>query len=644
MVNKQKKSQNKLTSTIKVNAKGAGKIFLEDDRIIYIPKENIGTALNDDIVEIHITSKSTDRIQGEVTKIIERSKKNYVGTLDKNPGGRSFIIPDDRRFYMDVFIPNSEVSNIKNKQKVVFEITKWESIRKSPRGKITKVIGKSGTHKTELEAILAEKGFDPDFGNKTLEESRKIEKNFLNDINKEATIRKDMRKIPTFTIDPRTAQDFDDAISVRIIDKNIYEIGIHIADVSHYVKPNTAIDREAKERATSVYMVDRTVPMLPEILSNNICSLKPKVDRLAFSTIAIVTSEGEVKKKWFGKTIIRSNKRFGYMGAQELLEDKSGNLYSELKILRDIARKLKRKRVEHGSILFDKEEVIVELDKKGKPTNISIKPRVETQSIIEEWMLLANRCVAEKVSESVKNKKIAGFAYRIHERPDRSHVIDLANFIKGLGYHLKHNSGKIQGADLNQLFETVSGTNVEDVVKQAALRTMSKAVYTTKNVGHFGLAFGNYTHFTSPIRRYPDILVHRLLEKELKGNKITKKEIDEYQKILEHSSKKEREAERAERDSIKFKQAEFMADKIGRTFSGIITGVTEWGLYVEESKTKTHGLVKISSLGNDFFELDEKNYQLIGTRTKKRFRLGDKVKVKLTRVDIESRNIDFELI
>lgn len=629
---------------IKISNRGLGRIYLDDGRVIEIPKDLTGTALHNDIVNIDIISHGKDKLLGEVTKIIKRSKTSFVGTLEKNPKGRSYIIPDDRRFYFDVYVPNHEIEEISNNQKVVFKIAKWVSARQSPRGKITKILGKKGSNDAEQKSILAESGFDFSFDDKTTNEAKKIESNFIHDLNKELSNRKDIRKIPTFTIDPQTAKDFDDALSVREINKDTFEVGIHIADVSHYVRPDSIIDQVARERATSVYLVDRTIPMLPEELSNEICSLKPNVDRLAFSVIVEVDPQGKIKKKWFGRTVIHSNKRFTYREAQNVLDNNDGPLLKELKIIRNIARNLKKERIKNGSILFDREEVLIDIDKNGKPIKISIKPRMETQSIIEEWMLLANRVVAEYVSEAIKTKKMAGFAYRIHERPDRSHVIDLANFINSLGYHLRHKQGQLKGADLNQLFETISGTDVEDVIKHAALRTMTKAIYTTKNVGHFGLAFGNYTHFTSPIRRYPDLIVHRLLCKKITGKKVSQKEVNEYQKILEHSSEREREAERAERDSIKLKQAEYMENKIGEIFNGIITGVTDWGLYVEEINTKTNGLIKIGTLGNEFFEFDEKNHRLIGTKTRKTFRLGDKITVRLTRVSVEDKAIDFELV
>lgn len=632
-----------LRGNIKLTQKGVGFLDLENDKSYEIPKVLLNTALHGDLVEIKEIKSQGTRPLGEVTKVVTRARNKFVGLIKKDASGQCLFVADDRKMYVNVLISKADGIKIASDDKVLVEIAPWTNPKVHVRGKILEIVGKRGSHETEIKSILLESGFTNSFSANTEREAEKFKAEFEKDLQNELSHRRDMRAIPTFTIDPKKAKDFDDAISVKKLSDSKFEIGIHIADVSHYVRVGSFLDNEARDRATSVYLVDRTIPMLPEILSNEICSLNPNVLRLAFSTIVEIDKKGKIYKHWFGKTIIKSQKRFSYRESQEVLDKEEGTFFTELKILRDIARELKKERIRSGSILFDREEVEVEINDAGVPTEIKVKPRMETQSIIEEWMLVANRSVAESMSDAVRNKKIAGFAYRIHERPDRSHVIDLANFIKGIGYNLKHEKGSVQGADLNQLFNSISGTDVEDVIKQAALRTMTKAIYTTKNVGHFGLAFGNYTHFTSPIRRYPDIIVHRLLSKKLSGKLVSQKEMTDYQKLLEHSSKKEKEAERAERDSIKYKQSEYMLARIGEIYEGIITGVTNWGIYVEELKTKTNGLIRIGDLGSDYFELDEKNYQIVGSKTKKRFRLGDRLKIEVAGANPDEKTVDYKL-
>lgn len=636
-------SRKLLRGNIKLTQKGMGFLDIDENDSYEIPSNFLNTALHGDLVEVNVLESHAKKKLGEVRKVIKRARTKFVGLVKKDSTGRFFISPDDRKMYTSINLSRTGASKVTEGEKVLVEIENWDNPKVQPFGKILERLGKKGEHETEIKSILLESGFASVFSEQTERAAKAIRQNFEHDLQTELKTRRDVRNIATFTIDPKKAKDFDDAISVRRLAPDRFEIGIHIADVAHYVRENSVLDTEARERATSVYLVDRTIPMLPEILSNEICSLNPNVPRLAFSAIVEVNKNGKILSRWYGRTVIKSQKRFTYRESQEVLDSESGPFITELKILRDVARELKKERIRSGSILFDREEVEIDIDAKGTPTEIRVKPRMETQSIIEEWMLVANRAVAESMSEAVKNKKIAGFAYRIHERPDRSHVIDLANFIKGIGFNLKHERGAVKGVDLNQLFQTISGTDVEDVIKQAALRTMTKAVYTTKNVGHFGLAFGNYTHFTSPIRRYPDIIVHRLLAKKLSGKQVSQKEIANYQKFLEHSSQKEKEAERAERDSIKFKQAEYMQARIGEIYEGIITGVTNWGIYVEELKTKTNGLIRIGDLGSDYFELDEKNYQIVGSKTKKRFRLGDRLKIEVASANPEEKTVDYKL-
>ena len=641
----QEKRTARLSGTLRVTGRGVGFFDIDGKKeSIEIETKFLKTALNNDTVEVIRLPRSGKVIRGEVTKIVKRAKTRFVGTVDCDDTGMCYLIPDDRRVYVDFTLGRKERVEANPEEKALVEMVQWEDARKNPEAKIIKVLGKKGEHETEIAAILYDSGFAYDFPKDVEREANEANRNFKNSLAGESKNRRDLRTTPTFTIDPVDAKDFDDAISVLEIGAGQLEVGVHIADVSFYVRPGTALDREAQERATSVYLVDRTIPMLPEALSNEICSLKPDEDRLTYSSIFTLGKDGKIIKEWFGRTIIRSQKRFTYEEAQGVLDAGNGPMVKELLLVRDLAKIFRKKRMEAGSILFDKEEVRVVLGGDKKVIEIFVKPRYETQWLIEEWMLMANRKVAEFMSKAIGAKKVPGFIYRIHDRPDREKIESLAVFLKGIGVNLNQRNGTIQGSDLNKMFREIEGQDTEELIKQAALRSMSKAVYTTKNVGHYGLAFDDYTHFTSPIRRYPDIMVHRLLELYLSGKKISADTIKYYNKLAEHSSQKEVEAERAERDSIKMKQVEFMAGHIGEEVEGIITGVTDWGIYVEELKTKTTGLVRIAEIGDDYYELDEKNYQLVGVKTKNKFRLGDKLKVKISKVDVESKTLDFKLV
>ncbi|HEY4505947.1 MAG TPA: ribonuclease R [Candidatus Paceibacterota bacterium] len=643
-----KQTHIKLEGQIRVTGRGSGFFEIEGvtkgKDVLEIETKSLKTALNNDTVEVIRLPRTGKVVTGEVTKIIKRAKTRFVGTVDCDESGKCFLIPDDRRVYVDFTLPSLDKLEAKPGEKILIEMVAWSDPKGNPEGKLLKVLGKKGEHETEIAAILYDSGFAYDFPEDVEREANGASSNFKNSLANESKNRRDLRATPTFTIDPVDAKDFDDAISVVEVGDGKLEVGVHIADVSFYVRPGTALDREAQERATSVYLVDRTIPMLPEALSNEICSLKPDEDRLAYSAIFTLDKDGKLVKEWFGRTIIRSQKRFTYEEAQGVLDAGNGPMVKELVLVRDLAKIFRKKRMEAGSILFDKEEVRVVLGEDKKVIEIFVKPRYETQWLIEEWMLMANRKVAEFMSKAIGAKKIPGFIYRIHDRPDREKIESLAIFLKGIGVNLNQQKGTIQGSALNKMFREIEGLDTEELIKQAALRSMSKAIYTTKNVGHYGLAFDDYTHFTSPIRRYPDIMVHRLLELYLSSKNISADTIHYYNKLAAHSSQKEVEAERAERDSVKMKQVEFMSGHIGEEVEGIITGVTDWGIYVEELKTKTTGLVRIAEIGDDYYELDEKNYQLIGTKTKRKFRLGDKLKVKVAKVDIESKSLDFTLV
>jgi len=642
---KHQKSRRTIAGVIAITRRGTGYVkssLYEQD--IEIGRESLNTALNGDFVEIMIVKKNDKgRLVGEVTTIAERSRETFVGVIE-HERGLCFVVPDDKRMYTDILIPEEKAQHIETGTKVRVKLTLWDDPKKAPEGEILEILGPKGDNNVEMSAIVFEHGFQIVFPEAVGAEARvlKEQKPFaVAEINQ----RKDFRGIVTFTIDPHDAKDFDDALSFQKLPDGDLEIGIHIADVSHYIQPASIIDKEAQSRGTSIYLVDRTIPMLPEVLSNDLCSLKPNTDRLAFSAVFVFTKVGVIKSRWFGKSVIHSNKRFNYGEAQTILNAKKGVLYEELKILNDLAKKLKKERLKSGAIEFDQEEIYFELDKSGKPLKIIKKVRQDTNKLIEEFMLLANREVAEYIYRLCKkNDKNIAFVYRVHDVPDPEKVEELAIFLKALGHDLNTKEGIVSAYDINELFKKIEGTAEEQLIKTATIRSMAKAVYATKNIGHFGLAFKYYTHFTSPIRRYPDIMVHRILKKHLHEEPISDQEFTAYEKLAIQSSEREIEAVKAERDSIKYKQVEYMKDHIGETFEGIISGVTDWGIYVEENETKAEGLIRISNLGDDFYMFYKKKYALIGERTKKKFTLGNKVKIKLTGADLDSKTLDFTIV
>src|SRR3989344_496887 len=499
-----------------------------------------------------------------------------------------------------------------------------------------------------MESIVLEKGFRIEFPTEVQREAENIKTEYKNHFATEIKNRRDMRDVTTMTIDPVDAKDFDDAISFTDLGNNEYEIGVHIADVSYFVTPGTKLDSESEKRGLSVYLVDRTIPMLPEILSNDLCSLNPNEDKLTFSAVFTITGEGEVLEEWFGRTVIHSNKQFSYEEAQDVIDGKKpGPHQVELRKLKEIAQKLEKKKFHGGAINFETEEVKFELDKTGKPIRVYKKSRLETHKLVEEYMLLANRAVAKFIFLSQNKdirKKGAQSVYRIHANPDKERIENLAIFLKALGFELKNKDGIVTSKDINKLLEDVEGTPNEELIKTATIRSMAKAVYSTKNIGHFGLAFTYYTHFTSPIRRYPDLLVHRFLERELKGGKIEQDEYQKFERICLESSELEKRASDAERASIKYKQVEYMTEHIGEEYSGTITGVTEWGIYIEEKETKCEGMVKIRDLVDDYYILDEKNYTLKGEKTGRKFTLGNSVRFKVVSADMEKRVLDYKLL
>ncbi len=628
-----------------VNTKGVG--FFDPkpeeknrENSIEIQPQFLNKALNGDTVEVVLTGeKIKNRVQGKVVKIIKRAKEEFVGVITKK-NGKTFIIPDDQRLYVDIFL--KEDTKAPEGEKVLVKIIDWDTLS----GEIIKVIGKKGENNTEMESIILEKGFRIEFPEAVQKEALQIKSKSETEVSAEIKNRRDMRNVTTMTIDPFDAKDFDDAISFVDLGNNQYEIGVHIADVSHYVTPGSELDKEAEKRGLSVYLVDRTIPMLPEILSNDLCSLNPNEDKFTFSAVFKITNEGEVLEEWFGRTVIHSDKRFTYEDANEVILGKQdGPFQTELRKLNEIAKNLEKKKSQDGAMSFDTEEVKFILDEKGKPISVYKKQRLDTHKLVEEYMLLANRAVAKHIFMSQSNGlKGKQSVYRIHPKPDKDRIQDLVIFLKAMGFDLKNKDGSVTSRDLNNLLKQVKGTPNEDLINTATIRSMAKATYSTKNIGHFSLAFAYYTHFTSPIRRYPDILVHRFLERELKGGKIEIDEYAKYERISLASSELEKKASEAERASIKYKQVEYMTEHIGEEFTGSITGVTEWGIYVEEEETKCEGMIKLRELGADFFSLDEKNYTIKGEKTGKKFTLGDKIKFKVIGADMERRVLDYAIV
>ncbi len=629
---------------ISINSKGIGFIALpEEKEDVMIETHKLHTALNRDTVEVKVLAeKLYGRPTGEVINILKRNKMEFVGTIEEDKG-KFWLETDDKRMYMDILI--TEIENAYNGDKVLVEIKEWNE-GKSPVGKVLKVIGKKGEHNAEMESIILEKGFDPSFPPEVSNAAEKIAREAFPISEEEIEKRKDFRDTLTFTIDPKDAKDFDDALSFKKLPNGNVEIGVHIADVSHYVRPGEPLDKEAFSRGCSVYLVDRTIPMLPHALSNVICSLNPNEDRLAFGAVFEMDNEGNILSRWFGKTIIHSNKRFTYENAQEVLDAKSGEHFEVLDFMNRIAKKYIDMNAFAGAINFETEEIKFELDEKGVPLRVIKKQRLDTHKMIEQYMLLANREVAEFIhTEDTKIRdKVEGLIYRVHEAPDHEKIRDLAILVRALGHQLPLNKkGEVNAKDLNHLFKQIEGKAEESLIKTAAVRSMSKAIYATENTGHFGLAFEYYTHFTSPIRRYPDLLVHRILETYLDHKKLGNSDVAFFEEAAENSTEREIAASEAERASIKYKQVEYWAPRVGAELSGVISGVTEWGVYVEEEETKAEGMIRLKDMSDDTYLLDEKTYSVIGQKTGNKITLGDKVKMKLMRADIDRKTLDFAL-
>jgi len=574
-------------------------------------------------------------LEGEVVEILDRAKSVFVGTMQISRNF-AFLIPAGKVGF-DIFIPIEKLNGAKDGQKAIAEIVEWPASARNPFGEIKEVLGDAGNNDAEMHAILAEFELPHKFPENVDKAAEKIS---LEISEEEIKGRRDVRDVVTFTIDPVDAKDFDDALSLQKLKNGNWEVGVHIADVTHYVTPNTIIEEEAKNRATSVYLVDRVVPMLPERLSNGVCSLRPNEDKLCFSAIFELTEQADLVKQWFGKTIIHSNRRFTYEEAQQIIETGEGDYSSEMLTLNDLAKKLRAQRFKMGSIAFDRIEMKFEIDPTGKPLSVFFKEAKESNQLIEEFMLLANKKVAEFIGKKEKEKTPKTFVYRIHDKPDTDKLVSFNSFIARFGYGIQLTTPKAISTSLNQLLENVKGKKEQNLFESLAIRAMAKAAYSTRNIGHYGLSFEYYTHFTSPIRRYPDMMVHRLLEKYLAGGRSVN-EI-KYEELCKHSSDMETRAANAERASIKYKQVEFMQDYIGKIYNGVISGVTDWGIYVE-LENKIEGMVPIRELDDDFYLFDEKNYALVGRHSHKTYQLGDEVTVKIWRTNLERKQLDFLL-
>ena len=612
----------------------------QDGETIMVPERNSMHALNGDKVAVTVAARRKGvEPEAVVTEIIEENPQTFIGTISLQQ--QFGVLHTDSKFLAtDIIIPRKQLKGAKNGDKAVVRITEWPENQQSPFGKVEDVLGRNGENDTEMHAILAEYGLPYKYPQNVEKAADKIGPGITDE---EVAKRIDMRDVTTFTIDPRDAKDFDDALSIRPLKNGNFEVGVHIADVTHYVRPESIIDREAQQRATSVYLVDRTIPMLPEHLSNGICSLRPDEDKLTFSVLFEMTPAGKMVKSKIARTVIRSNRRFTYEEAQERIETGKGDYSDEILILDRMAKALRKERYDHGSVEFDRMEVRFEIDEKGHPVDVYFKESKDANKLIEEFMLLANKAVATFVGKPAGNKKPKAFVYRVHDQPDPGKLADLAALSRTFGYKIKASgsAGEVNRS-LNRMLNDVKGKGEENFLSTLAIRSMAKAIYTTQNIGHYGLGFDYYTHFTSPIRRYPDMMVHRLLERYLKGGRTAT--VEKLEEQCKHSSEMEQLAATAERSSIKYKQVEYMADHLGEVYDGVISGVTEWGLYVEINDNKCEGLVPMRDLADDYYDFDEKNYCLVGRRHNNRYRLGDDVKVQVARAALDKRQLDFVIV
>ena len=607
---------------------------------IFVAERNSAHAMNNDKVKIAFFAKRKNHdAEGEVIEILERANDTFVGTLQVEKS-YAFLVTENRTLANDIFIPRDKLKGGKTGDKAVVKVIEWPDKAKNPIGQVLDILGKAGDNTTEMHAILEEFGLPYVYPQAVEKAADKIPAEISEE---EIAKREDFRKVTTFTIDPKDAKDFDDALSIRKLKDNLWEVGVHIADVTHYVKEGSIIDKEAEKRATSVYLVDRTIPMLPERLCNFLCSLRPHEEKLAFSVIFDITEKGEVKNSRIVHTIIYSDRRFTYEEAQQIIETREGDFKEEVLMMDTIAKALRERRFAAGAINFDRYEVKFEIDEKGKPVSVYFKESKDANKLVEEFMLLANRTVAEKIGRVPKGKKAKVLPYRIHDLPDPEKLDNLSQFIARFGYKLRTSGTKTDiSKSINHLLDDIQGKKEENLIETVSIRAMQKARYSTHNIGHYGLAFDYYTHFTSPIRRFPDMMVHRLVTKYLDGGRSVSE--SKYEDLCDHSSNMEQIAANAERASVKYKQVEFMSERLGQTYDGVISGVTEWGLYVELNENKCEGMIPMRDLDDDYYEFDEKNYCLRGRRKNKTFSLGDAITIKVARANLEKKQLDFALM
>ncbi|MDA3904660.1 MAG: ribonuclease R [Bacteroidales bacterium] len=629
-------------TTGKVDMLSTGKAYVinnEGGDDIFISSNNTKDALNGDKVKVFIFPKRSGRkLEGQILEVLERAKTKFVGLIQISKGF-GFVVPDDPKIPVDFFIPKDKLNGAKNGQKVVIELDLWPEHAKNPFGKIVQVLGDPGNHGVEIQSIVLDYNFDLTFADHIEKAATQIPNKITA---KEIAKRRDFRDVFTITIDPFDAKDFDDAISLRKTKNNLWEVGVHIADVSHYVTEGSVIDTEAYERATSIYLVDRVIPMLPEHLSNLVCSLRPDEEKLTFSAVFEMDDDANIHSEWYGRTVINSNHRFTYEEVQTMIEGEEGPYKEDILTFHSLSSKLREERFKKGSINFESVEVKFKLDEKSNPIGVYIKEQKEAHRLIEDFMLLANKKVAEFIGKAKGKQKAKPFVYRVHDEPSPEKLNTFAKFVSKLGYEMNISSRQNIVKSYNNLFKAVAGKGEKNMIETIAIRTMAKAIYSTENNGHYGLSFPFYTHFTSPIRRYPDLMVHRLLAHYLEGGSSVK--IADLEEKCKHSSDMERNAIEAERASVKYMQAVYMFDKVGQKFEGQISGVSKWGIYVELIESKVEGMVRMKDMEDDFYFLDEENYQVMGQKFGKKYKLGDKIRIQVKNIDVQKKQIDYLLV